>query len=196
MKLVNYQLQTQIEYLSNDKPQEFFKDYIRSIIEDTSKPYYQRADYLGLSLKELQSKIDILASDIKELGQFKKRLAESLEIAKELTAEVFLNNGIDRIEGNIISSITLSKETTKEKISLEVKNTEELLKRGFVKYELDIEALQKAILQDKKLQKELKPFAEMIKTKETIPAKAKVNLKRSASNNTQTDELLHIAEAA
>ncbi|MDD3477145.1 MAG: hypothetical protein PHI38_09780 [Sulfurimonas sp.] len=144
MKLVNYQLQTQIEYLSNDKPQDFFKDYIRSIIEDTSKPYYQRADYLGLSLKELQSKIDILSSDIKELGQFKKRLAESLEIAKELTAEVFLNNGIDRIEGNIISSITLSKETTKE----------------------------------------------------TIPAKAKVNLKRSASNNTQRDELLHIPQAA
>ena len=55
MKLVNYQLQTQIEYLSDDKPNNFFKEYLQSILEDTSKPYYQRADYIGLSLNEIKS---------------------------------------------------------------------------------------------------------------------------------------------
>ena len=72
-------------------------------------------------------------------------------------------------------------------------NKEELLKRGFVKYELDTDALQEALLQNTKLQKELKPFVEIVKTKETTPPKAKVNLKRSA-NNTQADELLQIVE--
>ncbi|PNV84614.1 MAG: hypothetical protein C0627_00500 [Sulfurimonas sp.] len=76
---------------------------------------------------------------------------------------------------------------------MQVLNIEELLKRGFVKYELDTDALQNALLQNTKLQKELKPFVEIVKTKETTPPKAKVNLKRSA-NNTQADELLQIVE--
>ena len=50
MKLVNYQLQTQIEYLGENKTNNFFKEYLQSILEDTSKPYYQRADYIGLSM--------------------------------------------------------------------------------------------------------------------------------------------------
>ena len=49
MKLVNYQLQTQIEYLGENKTNSHFKDYLKSVLEDTSKPYYQRADYIGLS---------------------------------------------------------------------------------------------------------------------------------------------------
>ena len=102
MKLVNYQLQTQIEYLIDDKPNNFFKEYLQGILEDTSKPYYQRADYIGLSLNEIKSKIDTLTSDISDLQALKKRLNSALEIAKELTANVFLENGIDRIDGNII----------------------------------------------------------------------------------------------
>ena len=41
MKLVNYALQTQIEYLAEEKSNNFFKEYLQSILEDTSKPYYQ-----------------------------------------------------------------------------------------------------------------------------------------------------------
>ena len=74
MKLVNYQLQTQIEYLAEEKSNEFFKKYLQSILEDTSKPYYQRADYIGLSLNEIKSKIDTLTSDISELQALKKKL--------------------------------------------------------------------------------------------------------------------------
>ena len=74
MKLVNYALQTQIEYLAEEKSNNFFKEYLQSILEDTSKPYYQRADYIGLSLNEIKSKIDTLASDISELQTLKKRL--------------------------------------------------------------------------------------------------------------------------
>ncbi len=44
MKLINYQLQTQIEYLGENKANNFFKEYLQGILEDTSKPYYQRAD--------------------------------------------------------------------------------------------------------------------------------------------------------
>ena len=74
MKLVNYKLQNQIEYLSDEKTNSFFKEYLQGILEDTSKPYYQRADYIGLSLNEIKNKIDTLASDISELQTLKKRL--------------------------------------------------------------------------------------------------------------------------
>jgi hypothetical protein len=192
MKLVNYQLQTQMESVKQEATQ-FLKEYLQSILEDKTKAYYQKADYVGLSLNELSNKIDTLSEDIKELQRLKKRLSTALDISKEVTATILLQNGIDRIEGTIISSITLTKESTKEKISMQIINKEELLKRGFVKYELDTDALQTALLQDTKLQRELKPFVEIVKTKETTPAKAKVNLKRSA-NNTQADELLQLVE--
>jgi chromosome segregation ATPase len=109
MKLVNYALQQQIEYLSEEKSKQHFKEYLQSILEDTSTPYFQRCDYVGLSLNELKSKIDTLTKDISELQEYKKKLSSALDIAKELTAEVFINNGIDRIDGNIISSLTLTK---------------------------------------------------------------------------------------
>ena len=192
MKFVNYRLQTQMEQVKQDATH-FLKEYLQNILEDKNRAYYQKADYVGLSLSELSNKIETLSSDIKELQALKNRLSTALDISKEVTATILLQNGIDRIEGTIISSITLTKESTKEKISMQVLNQEELLKRGFVKYELDTDALQAALLQDTNLQKELKEYVEIVKTKEITPPKAKVNLKRSA-NNTQADELLQIVE--
>lgn len=194
MKLVNYQLQTQIERLSHEKPTQFFAEYIRSIIEDTSKPYYQRADYVGLSLNELKEKIDTLSQDIGELQQLKKRLSESLDIAKEITASVFLANGIDRIDGNIVSSLTLAKESTKTKTTLSVLDPEAVMRLGYIKYEPDIEAIEKAMTTIEGVT-ELDNYVSISSTTVTTPAKVKVNTKR-ISFNTQADELLSIVEAA
>ena len=154
MKLVNYQLQTQIEYLGENKTNSHFKDYLKSVLEDTSKPYYQRADYIGLSLNEIKSKIDTLTSDISDLQALKKRLNSALEIAKELTANVFLENGIDRIDGNIISSLTLTNSTSKTKDEILIKDENALINLGYVKFSVDIDAVEKA-LQTKEGRKEL-----------------------------------------
>jgi len=194
MKLVNYQLQTQIESLSSEKPTEFFADYIRSIIEDTSKPYHQRADYLGLSLNELKSKIEFLAHDIKELQQFKKQLSVSLDIAKEVTASVFTANGVDRIDGNIISSLTLTKPSTKTKTTITVTDADAVMRLGYLKFEPDLASIEKAMTTIEGLS-ELDKFVSIISTEITTLAKIKVNTKRSAIN-TQADELLNIVEAA
>ncbi len=198
MKLINYQLQTQIEYLSEDKSKQHFKDYIKLILEDTSKPYYQRADYIGLSMQEIKSKIDILTSDISDLQALKKKLTSALEIAKELTANVFLENGIDRMDGNIISSLTLTNATTKTKDEILIKNEDALINLGYVKFSVDYEAIEKA-LQTKEGKKELKKLVEIIPITVTTPAKIKVNTKRASVNNSQaeaneTDEILVIEE--
>lgn len=194
MKLVNYQLQTQIESLSIGKPTQFFADYIRSIIEDNSKPYHQRADYVGLSLNELKSKIEFLAQDIKELQQFKKKLSASLDIAKEITASVFIANGVDRIDGNIISSLTLTKLSTTTKSTISVTDSEAVMRLGYIKYEPDLEAIELAMTTIDGLT-ELDKFVSIVSTEVTTPAKVKINTKRSAIN-TQANELLKIVDAA
>ena len=196
MKLVNYQLQTQIEYLGEDKPNNFFKKYLQGILEDTSKPYYQRADYIGLSLNEIKSKIDTLTSDISELQALKKKLSNALDIAKVQVAEIFIANGIDRIDGNIISSLTLTNATTKTKDEIIIKNEDALINLGYVKFSVDLEAVEKA-LQTKEGKKELKKLVDVIPITVTTPAKIKVNTKRTSANNVEvveTDEILVIEE--
>jgi hypothetical protein len=190
MKLVNYQLQSQIETLGENKSQEFFKNYIQDILEDQSKPYYQKADYVGLSLNELKHKIDFLSSNIKELQAYKKRLNESLEIAKTLTAEVFSKNGVDRIDGTIISSLTLTKPSKKTKEFLTISNEAEVISKGYVKFSVDEEAVLK-VMKTKDGLEELDKYVSVHSITESTPAKIKVNTKR-AINNTTTDEILQL----
>ena len=196
MKLVNYQLQNQIEYLSDEKTNNFFKEYLQGILEDTSKPYYQRADYIGLSLNEIKSKIDTLTSDISDLQALKKKLSNALAIAKIQVAEIFIANGIDRIDGNIISSLTLSNATSKTKDEIIIKNEDVLINLGYVKFSVDLEAVELA-LQTKEGKKELKKLVEVMPITVTTPAKIKVNTKRTSVNNVEAievDEILVIEE--
>ena len=195
MKLVNTQLQSQMERLSKAKSTEYFMDYIRSILEDTSRPYYKRADYLGLSLLELQSKIDTLTQDIQELQQLKKRLSEAFEIAKEVIASIFAIHGIDRIDGNILSSLTLTPETSKTKLSLKILDEEAVMRLGYIKVEPDLQAIEKAMM-DIDSMEELDEFVSIESTSVTIPAKLKVNTKKRTSHHTQVDELLALADNA
>ena len=192
MKLVNYALQQQIEYLSEEKSKQHFKEYLQSILEDTSTPYFQRCDYVGLSLNELKSKIDTLTKDILELQAYKKKLSSALDIAKELTAEVFINNGIDRIDGNIISSLTLTKPsiTTKNKITILKSN--ELMRLGYVKFSVDDEAIARVVEENSDALKELESYISIEKIETINPVKVKVNTKRTVNNIITTDEILQL----
>jgi hypothetical protein len=194
MKLINYALQTQMETLSELKSQTFFKDYIQDILEDDKKPYYQKPDYVGLSLSELKNKIDYLSSNIKDLQNLKKQLTESLDIAKTLTAEVFIDNGVDRVEGGIISSLTLSKATSKVKETITIKDSNAVMGLGYVKFSVDEDAIEQAI-KTKDGFEELDKYISVNSITVTTPAKVKVNNKK-ASNNTieQTDEILTIEQ--
>lgn len=199
MKLINYALQTQIETLSDKKSQEFFKDYIRDILEDSKKPYFQKADYVGLSLNTLKSKIDDISLNIKELQTLKKKLTESLDIAKALTANVLLENGIDRIDGNIISSLTLTKATSTSKQKITVLKPNEVMGLGYVKFSVDDAALEIAI-EDEKALKELSEFITIENIETNNPSKIKINTKKSA-NTTEittmsTDEILQLKQAS
>jgi len=195
MKLVNYTLQNQIEALNDSKPKQHFKEYLKTILEDENKPYYSKADYVGLSLNELKNKIDDISTSIKELQSYKKKLSSALDIAKTITAEVLLENGIDRIDGNIISSLTISKPSSKTKTTIKVLDEQAVMGLGYVKFEPDIEAIQKA-LQTKKGKDELEHLVSIDITTSTTPPKVKINTKRDINNTISTSELLELKQAA
>ena len=77
-----------MENLNESSTNTHFKEYLKSILEDSNTPYFQKADYIGLSLQEIASKIEYIGTDIRELQAYKKKLQTALTLAKELVADV------------------------------------------------------------------------------------------------------------
>ncbi|MCG3651002.1 siphovirus Gp157 family protein [Aliarcobacter butzleri] len=190
MRLVNYKLQTQMENLNESSDNKYFKEYLKSILEDPNTPYFQKADYIGLCLQEINSKVEYIANDIKELQAYKKKLQTALTLSKELVADVLIQNGVDRVDGNVISSITLQSESITTKQEIVVLDENAVMTLGYVKFEPDIEAI-KVALETPKGKKELKDIVTTITETSTNKAKVKVNAKKkSSSNEAITIELL------
>ncbi len=187
MKLVNYKLQTQMENLNESSTNIHFKEYLKSILEDSNTPYFQKADYIGLSLQEIASKIEYIGTDIRELQAYKKKLQTALTLAKELVADVFISNGVDRVDGNLISSLTLQAESTSSKTDLIILDENKVMTLGYVKFTPDIEAI-KIALETSKGKKELEGLVSVITETTTIKPKVKVNSKKAINNTNNTQK--------
>lgn len=190
MKMTNYRLQTEMEHIKPDNT-EWFKNYIRQVLE-SDKPYHAKADYIGLSIKELDNKIEYLSSDIKEMQALKKSLTQAKAVALEATAEVLAEYGIDRLDGTAISSITITPQKTKLKETLEILDEEALIQLGYFKVVVDEEAVKEA-MQTLESMDEIDRYTQVEVTKEITPAKIKVNDRRGQTNH-QATELLTLVE--
>ncbi|HIP19023.1 MAG TPA: hypothetical protein EYG78_06790 [Sulfurovum sp.] len=191
MKTTNYRLQTEIEHLKPTAKKDYFKNYVREILE-SDKPYHVKADYIGLSFQELQNKIDYLSSDIKELQQLKKTLAEAKTIAQEATASVLTEYGIDRIDGTAISSLTITPSKIKTTDKLVITDADALKALGYVKVILDEKAVADAMSTIEGMD-EIDKFVEVSIVTEEVPARIKINAKRNSVNNEATELLEHVA---
>ena len=191
MKLVNYKLETQMENLSDDSKNQYFKDYLKFILEDSNTPYFQKADYIGLSLQEIASKIEHIGTNVRELQNYKKKLQTALTLAKELVADVLIQNGVDRVDGNFISSLTLQEESISTKSDVVILDENKVMGLGYVKFTPDIEAI-KIALQTSKGKKELEGLVSVITETTTIKPKVKVNSKKQkdATNKPVTLEIV------
>ncbi len=189
MKMTNYRLQTEIENIKTDK-QEWFKDYVRQVLE-SNKPYHAKADYLGLSIQEIQNKIDYLSADIKEMSALKKSLTGAKSTALEATAAVLAEYGIDRLDGTAISSITITPQKTKLKETFKIKNPEALIELGFYTVVVDEQSVKDAMHTVEGMD-EIDEFVEVGVVSEEVPAKIKVNARRSSQNNHAMELLQHV----
>ena len=191
MKTTNYRLQTEIEHLTPTSQEDWFKNYIREILE-SKKPYHVKCDYIGMSFQELQNKIDYLSSDIKELQNLKKKLGEAKTIAQEATASVLAEYGIDRIDGTAISSLTITPSKIKTKDKMVITDPYALMALGYTKVTVDEDAVKDAMSTIEGMD-EIDKFVEVSVTTEEVPARVKINAKRGSANNNEATELLEHA---
>lgn len=189
MKSTDYHLQKEIQNIKPDN-QEWFKDFVRQVLE-SDKPYYAKADYLGLSIKELDNKLNYLSEDIKEMQTLKKSLTQAKATALEAVASVLTEYGIDRLDGTAISSITITPQKTKLKEELVILDERSLMELGYFKPVLDMQAIEQAL--ESKSDDEINRHVQVEVSKETTPSRIKVNAKRTCTN-TQADELLNLVE--
>lgn len=191
MKMTNYRLQTEMENIKVDKT-EWFKNYVRQVLE-SNKPYHAKADYLGLSIQEIQNKIDYLAEDIKEMTALKKSLTNAKAVALEATASVLAEYGVDRLDGTSISSITITPKKTKLTETFEILDPDALIKLGYYSVVVDEQSVKDAMLNVETMD-EIDAFVKVSIKTEEIPAKIKVNARRSRTNN-QATELLNLVDS-
>jgi len=191
MKTTNYRLQNEIEQLTPHSQKEWFQNYIRDILE-SDKPYHVKADYIGLSFKELDNKIDYLTADINELQQLKKKLTEAKVVAQEATASVLLEYGIDRIDGTAISSLTITPAKTKSTDKVVITDAYALMALGYTKVTVDENAVKEAMYTLEGMD-EIDRYVEVSVITEEIPARIKVNTKRGSVNNESSELLEHAA---
>ena len=189
--MTNYRLQTEMENIKEDN-QEWFKNYVRQVLE-SNKPYHAKADYLGLSIQEIQNKIDYLTADIQEMSVLKKSLASAKTLALIATAEVLEEYGVDRLDGTSISSITITPKKTKLTETFEIINADALIKLGYFSVVVDEKSVKDAMLTVEGMD-EIDGFIKVGITTEETPSRIKVNARRSSSNN-QAAELLNLVDS-
>ena len=85
-----------------------------------------------------------------------------------------------------VSSITASKETVKSVAKLQILNEDELLKAGYFKVELDLEAIEEALLSADK-REEVQDYADMKIEKVIKGGTIRINKRK---NGLASDELL------
>jgi hypothetical protein len=191
MKTTNYRLLTEIQNIKSDNP-EWFKNYVRQVLE-SDKPYYAKADYIGLSIQEIQNKIDYLSEDIREMTALKKSLMEAKTVALEATASVLSEYGIDRLDGAMLSSITITPKKTKLTETFKIIDEQALIQLGYCSVVVDENTVREAMATLEGMN-EVDQYIEVGITSEEIPARIKVNARHSHANN-QATELLSLVDS-
>ena len=193
MKTESYRLVKEMEHI-NPTNLDWFKHHIRGILE-SEKPFHVKGDYIGLSFQEIDAKIEYLASEIKEIQSMKKSLESAKGTALEAVASVLEEYGVDRLEGTMISSITITPSKTKIKNSLTILNANALISLGYVNVTIDEKSIMEAMCTVEGME-EVDRYVEITVTEENIPARIKVNAKRTSVNNQATELLKYTEEEA
>ncbi len=190
-KTTSYRLQTEIEHLSPTGQKEWFRNYLKEVL-GSDKPYYVKSDYIALSFIELDNKIAYLANEIKTLNTLKKKLSEAKALGLEIAAGILQKYGIEKMEGTAISSLTIAPSKTKTKEAIHYKNPNKIMELGYVSFSVDEKSVKEA-LKTKEGFDELDAYVQVEVEEETVPARLKINKRRSASEPIQTVELLEAA---
>ncbi len=190
MKTTRYKFEQTVQS-ATEQSKEWLKDEFRAILE-SDKDYTRKADYIGFSIISIDNRIQSLDEEIKELQGFKKTLKTAKEIVLQTGAEIFLEYGIDKIDGAGISSITFTGATTSDKSKLIIDNPDALIEVGFFRKVVDEEMVSQYYTSDK-FGHLIQKNAHLEVTSIPKPAKIKINKRRSSANNLSHTEIVEVA---
>ena len=183
MRTTRYKFEQTVQS-ATDKTKEWLKDELRAILE-SDKDYTRKCDYIGFSVLSIDKRIESLDEEIKELNTLKRGLKTAKELVLTIGAEVFIEYGIDKLDGAGISSITFTGATTSDKTKLIVEDTQALIEAGFYKKVLDEEMI-KDLYDNPQYKETIRTNTRLDVTSIPKPAKIKINKRRTANNENHT----------
>ena len=109
------------------------------------------ADYIGMSFENIDDKIKQLQSYKTDITNAINQLKTNKELAKKDVYKWMENNGIDKLKGVSISSITLKKEdvSVTKKLVIDI-DEQELIELNYAHYEENIKPIEASIKINKK----------------------------------------------
>ena len=129
---------TKLEQVSNDDSVIAILD---AKIEATSPA--QTVDYMGLALDNVSRKVAEAKQAIKAIQEIIKHEEARAEHIKEQCAEWLEGTGLDKLDGMIVSSVTINE--TKPKQELMITSEEALINGGYFKTVVDKTAVKQAL---------------------------------------------------
>lgn len=108
------------------------------------------ADYVYRAINNIDSGLSRIKEAIAELKSIEKDMKEQKEIIKTGTSRWLSSNGVTKLQGDIVSSLTVSEKTSS--CELIITNEESLINAGYFKMSVDETAVKNALLNDVKLE--------------------------------------------
>lgn len=108
------------------------------------------ADYVYRAINNIDSGLSRIKEAIAELKSIEKDMKDQKEIIKTGTSRWLSSNGVTKLQGDIVSSLTVSEKTSS--YELIITNEESLINAGYFKMSVDETAVKNALLNDVKLE--------------------------------------------
>ena len=170
-------LQQNLERLHNPNHAEWFAEKLKEVLEGDQPPY-AKTDTIAAAFMALDEKIAYLDEQLKLLSDIKRQLKAAKERGLEIGARVLQSYGVDRLDGTLVSSLTIVPPKESEKLHVKVIDPHEVMKLGYVKFSVDEEAIKEA-LKDPHEQERLSAYVEWEVQKRTVEAKIRINRRRA-----------------
>lgn len=104
----------------------------------------QTADYIGLAIENIDNSMARIDEAIKELHSIKKDIKSQQETIKIGASKWLSDNGIDKLQGDRISSVTVSHK--KESIEVAISDEDACINAGYFKTVIDKTSLKNALV--------------------------------------------------
>ncbi len=172
-------------HTGNNQAKQWFYQSVIDILENPKLSAFTKADQIADAFISLDAKLDYIIEQQRLLANLKKQMEIAKELAKEEVSKALLSFGVTKLERMKVSSITASKETVKSVAKLQILNEDELLRAGYFKVELDLQAVEEALLSADK-REEVEDYADMKIEKVVKGATIRINKRK---NGLASDEL-------